>query len=192
MKRFLFIALFLLIANVAVAWQPPLPENIYSLSENQQYLLQVIPMFTLMAENIPHGIQRNKLTALIYKKQQSKNIEGFYWWQEISFFRVRHPDTVSEAFAAAAQALISNDGNRIIIQSLVNPMAAISTLNELFIYDSSGNLLEDFSENDIFQLDGTFSGERILSLKIDEKKYQLKIKSDSRVKIINLNDMTIQ
>ncbi|MBU1086945.1 MAG: hypothetical protein KKD05_05430 [Candidatus Omnitrophica bacterium] len=194
MKKYLLMLILILIPNFSFAWQTIPAENLYRLSENEQYLLQIIPMAESV-NNLSHRLERDELTVIVYEKQSKKNkdiAETIYWWQEISFFRIKLPDTVKDKFAEAIQAIISNDGNRIIIRSLVNPMGAINPINELFIYNRKGSLLRNFSKKDIFDLEGTFFGEQGLSLKIDEGKHQLNISLDNSNKTINLKSMNMK
>ena len=82
--------LFLLLIGLSFAYEAPVPETIYSTSENQQYLLQILPILEVGAKKVDCGISRNKLTVLVYQKESrrisdlEKPIDS---WQEISFFR---------------------------------------------------------------------------------------------------------
>ena len=194
LKKYLFIACsFLLVTNLAFGYEPLPPETIYSISENQQYLLQITPMSKQAVENIPYEIKRNSLTIIIYEKR-STEIEGvsetIYYWQEISFFRVKHPDSGSGGWLAETrQGIISNDGNRIMILSQINPMARIRPVNDIYVYDRSGNMLKSFTQEELFLNEV----KDINSISMDENNYQMKVVSiEGEIKNIDLNNFKIK
>ncbi len=176
--------------TVANAYQPLPPELKYHISQNERYLLEILPCSKQSAEDTKHGLQRNALTIVIYEKEDILIGETkVYYWQEQTFFRVKHPDSVANTLAEAIQGVISNDGNCIVILSQVNPMARIHPVDDIHVYDRSGNLLKSFSQEEIFKN----QIKDVLSISIDEKKYQIKAVSvEGETKYISLKTFKIK
>lgn len=175
MKKLLL--LLCMITTASYAYQPLPPEVKYQISQNEKYLLEILPCSKQSFEikGSKYGLERNALTIISYEKRSVKiGDEEAYYWQEMSFFRVNHPDSVTDGFPTEAiQGVISNDGNIIAILAQVNPMARIQPVDDIYIYDRSGNLLESISQEEIFK------GQRkdIRSISIDEKNNTIRATS---------------
>jgi len=173
--------IFLFDISAAFCFEEPIPKTIHETSSNNQYLLEILPLFTT-SEIVPESLERNELIVIVYemKKKEFKDVdEPISWWEEVAFFRVGHPHNVHDGNAEVQKALITNDGNRIIIHSLFNPMAFTNDKKEVYIYDQKGNLIKSLSNNDIF--DG--NQESVRDLSIDENNNQLIIGSATKKNI---------
>jgi hypothetical protein len=193
MKKITLFLLLCLITISSYAYQPLPPEVKYHISENEKYLLEILPCskqyFEIEGSN--YGLRRTALIIISYKKQSVKTgSEDVFYWQEMSFFRKNHPDSVTDGFPAEAiQGIISNDGNIIAILAQVNPMASIQPVDVLYIYGRAGDLLKSISQEKIFS--GDIKDIRTIS--IDENTNSIRATSvEDEIRYIDLNTFKIR
>ena len=182
---FIVLLAFAILTPAAFCYEAPIPEQIYATSENEQYLLHIIPMFESPPE-IKNFIERKALIVTIYKKNISRVMnEEITSWVEISQFRAQHPSPDVKGFAEVRTALISNDGNFIVVQSEENVMA-IHDVKVLFIYDKSGHQIAGYSPRYFYNRAGNLSNAHV-SIRIDNEKRQLLVQyTETDKKIFDL------
>jgi hypothetical protein len=123
------------------AYSPAPPEIIYQLSNNKKFIIQIYPLYTY-SDKFETSLNLKQQIFIVYKKVNDD-------WEEISFFRKSFKHNLGKGNTEIDKAIISDDGKSIAVQVEAHPLVADSKIPILYIFNSSGNLLGEYIENEL-------------------------------------------